>query len=71
MTSERFMEIACIDQRTAEKLGVIDESLLRLELDYAHAICRLADEVDLDRRIAFISSIRIMEELWEEMIMAL
>lgn len=71
MTRERFLQLCSVDQEAMQKLAVIDENLLRLELDFMHCICDIADSADLDRRIVLKSALLLMDDLWGEMIMAL
>lgn len=72
MTNKGYaLELGRLDKNVAEKIEKIDIQLSVLEFGFAQHICKLADSVDLDRRIALCLSLQALEELYGQGIMML
>jgi len=59
-----------LDKNWLIKLSSIDESLICAEIKFIKELCTLADIADLDRRIVLRAALLTIDELWNEMIMA-
>ncbi len=71
MNDKRLKFLSSTDKNASKKLEEIDVDLLILEADFVGKICEIADSADLDRRITLIAALRVIESLWDEMIITL